>query len=194
MTKTPTMKIIPDYSKYPMCHFCKKKLADSKCGTSTDFYCVSELGFMSYRNVKITVEVPRCKECDKKHTLACLPGVVIALVIYALMIVKIIIPSWHDNYSIGENLLYTMLMLVIASIPAVASVMLSQLLMSFVVKTESELWIEDYDPIRKLKGMGFRQTQPKAHNHPRATFTEERFRTCLKSIVEKDNCLIDNHH
>ena len=183
------MKILPNYSKQPICHFCKKNLADSKCGTSSDFYCVSESGLMSYKYITTTVEVPRCKECERKHTLASLPGAIVALILYALMIIKIIVPTWMEGHSLGGNILYTILMLFITTIPAGLALMVSQYIFSFVVKTNSELYIDDYEPIRKLRGMGFRRTKPKAHNHPQALFTEKRFRDCLKSIIEKDKCI-----
>ena len=161
------MKIKPNYSKQHICNFCKKNIADFECEASTHLYCLSISGLLSYKFKTATVVVPRCKKCKRKHTISYLPGAIIALIIYAWVVTTFL--AW---------------------IPLA----ISHLIFSFVVGTKPKvpMFIDNYEPVRKLREIGFTHVfDGKTTDYPQTTpFTEESLSDCLKSIIEKDNCVV----
>lgn len=185
------MKINPNYSKQHICHFCKKNIADFECGTSTHLHYRS---FMSFKLKKATVEVPRCKKCKRKHTISYLPGAIVALII-AWAMIKSIVSCWMNdpNPSIG-GMFGTIFMLILATYFAWISLMLSHLIFAFIlrVKHNVPVVVDNYEPVRKLKEIGFTHVfEGKGNPYTQTTpFTEENFSDRLNSIVEKDNCIV----
>lgn len=183
------MKIKPNYSKLHICHFCKKNIADFECGTSTHLHYRS--GFMSFKLKKATVEVPRCKKCKRKHTISYLPGAIVALII-AWAMIKSIVSCWMNDPSI-DGIFATIIMLMLTAFFAWLSLMLSHLIFAPVVGVKYNLpaGVDNYEPIRKLREIGFCRVTDKYTDYPQTTpFTEENFSDRLNSIVEKDNCIV----
>lgn len=188
------MKIKPNYSKQHICHFCKKNIADFECGTSTHLHCLYRSGFMSYKFKIATVEVPRCKKCKIKHTISYLPGAIVALIIVWVMI-ELIVSCWMNDHSIDsiDGICGTIVMLISTAFLAWCSFILSHLIFAFIVRVKPNKWpefIDNYEPIRKLREIGFNRLE-KHTDYPQTTpFTEESFSDRLNSIVEKDNCIV----
>lgn len=184
------MKIKPNYSKQHICHFCKKNIADFECGTSTHLHCLYRSGFMSFKLKIATVEVPRCKKCKIKHTISYLPGVIAALII----MIKSFVPSWMENPSIGDTILIFIVTILITTLIACALLNFSNMVFAIVLGTNPNKWpefIDNYEPIRKLREIGFCRALEKHTDYPQTTpFTEESFSDRLNSIVEKDNCIV----
>ena len=183
------MKIVPDYRKNIKCYYCNNNNAVDSCGNLEELICVSKNQFTSYDYIKVSVEVPRCKECEKKHSLSMLPMLICFLVLFILAIIKFIIPQW-DEHSIGENILYILLMLFLTLLGGSLIGFIPRMIVSSLLKVKYEDDTDGYSPIRKLKGIGFRKDKPKAHTHPRALFNKERYESTLASIVQNDNCVI----
>ena len=188
------MKINPNYSKQHICNFCKKNIADFECEASSHLYCLSISGLLSYKFKTATVVVPRCKKCKRKHTISYLPGAIIALIIYAWVMTKTIVPIWKVTHSIGENIIGTIMMLMVTTFLAWIPLAISHLIFSFVVGTKPKvpMFIDNYEPVRKLREIGFTHVfDGKTTDYPQTTpFTEESLSDCLKSIIEKDNCVV----
>lgn len=185
------MKIKPNYSKQHICHFCKKNIADFECGTSTHLHYRS--GFMSFKLKKATVEVPRCKKCKIKHTISYLPGAIVALIL-AWVMIKTIVSCWINNPSI-DGISATIIMPMLATSFAWLSLMLSHLIFAFIVRVKHNVpvVVDNYEPVRKLKEIGFTHVFVYERNNPytqTTPFTEENFSDRLNSIVEKDNCIV----
>lgn len=192
------MKIKPNYSKQHICHFCKKNIADFECGTSTHLHYRS--GFMSFKLKKATVEVPRCKKCKIKHTISYLPGAIVALIIYAWWIMFGLIGILKELFvfdfpeAVIVIILIIMLFIVSTNL-AWLSLLLSHYIFAFVLRVKYNLpfVVDNYEPIRKLKEIGFTHVFISERNNPytqTTPFTEENFSDRLNSIVEKDNCIV----
>ena len=66
------------------------------------------------------------------------------------------------------------------------------MLLSSLLKVKFENDTDDYEPIKKLKGIGFLDTRPKASEYPEAKFNTIQFNQTLQSIVTNDNCVVVN--
>lgn len=189
------MKIKPNYSKQHICHFCKKNIADFECGTSTHLLYIS---FMSFKFKKATVEVPRCKKCKIKHTISYLPGAIVALIIYAWWIswwireFREIPPTCEDLIEV--IITSSILVFMLATFLAWLSLMLSHFIFAFIVRVKHnvQVVVDNYEPVRKLKEIGFTHVlEGRGNPYIQTTpFTDENFSDRLNSIVEKDNCIV----
>lgn len=185
------MKINPNYSKQHICHFCKKNIADFECGTSTHLHCLYRSGFMSYKFKIATVEVPRCKKCKIKHTISYLPGAIVALLI-AWAMIESIVSCWMNDPSI-DGIFATIIMLMLTAFFALISLGVSHQIFALVLGTKykTHRLIDNYEPVRKLKEIGFTHVLDGRGAYPQTTpFTEENFSNRLNSIVEKDKCIV----
>ena len=186
------MKIVPDYKhKEIKCYYCNKNIADETCGNTQELICISQPHLASYDYVYVKVEVPRCKECSKKHSIAFLPFFLCILIILAIVIIKVIIPQWN-GHSVWEMLLFSLLMIFLSCLGGAIVGFIPRWIMFLLLKVRNEDDVDEYSPIRKLKGIGFRKDKPKPHTHPRARFNEENYKKTLNSIIYNDNCVVKN--
>lgn len=184
------MKIVPDYKhKEIKCYYCNQNNADESCGNTQELICISQPHLASYDYVYVKVEVPRCKKCSKKHSMASLPVFICILILVAIIIAKVIIPQW-EGHTLWEMLLFTLLMLFLSVLGGTIIGFIPRWILFSLLKVKNEDNIDEYSPIRKLKGIGFRRDKPKPHTHPRARFNEEHYKKTLTSIIMNDNCIV----
>lgn len=168
--------ITPDYDKEQICYFCGKRHAMKKYAYSEPWYGImKKLHFpIAVRYIKIYVEVPRCHKCKINHSKADVPSIIlffICLFIYAYLCIQQ--GGWTDHW-------YDILLLIFLDF--IISLFVSMLIGTpirmiinalFFSNCKDEEDTEEYEPIKRLRRIGFSRKRPDGLGSQSATLVKE---------------------
>ena len=186
------MKIVPNYNNNAICYFCGEELADwessEKC--SKELICITKTNLLNYKYTTANIEIPRCKDCEKKHDRASIPHIILFIAAFAfgiwfLMQGKEWTEHWYYFcFGLFLDFMFSAIVSYIIGAPF-------RWIISAILKCKDEEDTDDYPPIKKLKDIGFRSDKPKANTHPEAEYDETKFRKAINDIIMNDNCVIE---
>ncbi|MFV9824801.1 hypothetical protein ACNANS_18230 [Phocaeicola vulgatus] len=194
------MKISPDYTYQPICHFCHKNLATKEDETYRNLYYIEKAShyggvYHSARYYKLTVAVPTCKECNKTDT-------TISRICFFIGVIIFLISTyiWSGIFAETDyNFTRSLKNILIACLPSFLITLLVGGAIAFFVR----LWLEtkwkrnsycdDYSPIKKLIGIGFeaRDSLPNLKNtqvQGKGYFDMGILREVVSDITINDHC------
>lgn len=157
------IKISPDYSKKQTCYYCGKRLAIEKSSYCETWYgIVKKISIpLGVKYLKVDVEIPRCKSCEHNHRYASIPTIILFLfffILYAYLCIKH--GGWTDHW-------YTLVLFVFIDllislfVSAFIGIPVRKIINSlFYAECKDEEDTEDYEPIKRLKRIGFSRNNP----------------------------------
>lgn len=189
------MRIIPDYTKKTMCYFCGQNLANEKSSTIETLNAITKAHKMpiSVDYISVDVEVPRCRRCEKKHSLSTLPTLSL-FILFSLCFGWWLLTKgegWTDTwYMTVFGIIITFLLSSLAAVFVGAPIRL--LINQFFQKGCKDLDDTDnYTPIKKLRSCGFSTKRPDGLGSQTDEILDKvKFSNTLSSIVSQDNCRV----
>ena len=188
------MKIKPDYQKKPICYFCNQNLAIEDAALTDTKYAVtkSQTIPISVRYFSLEVEVPRCKECEKKHSKAGIPHIIAFFVVFILLGWFFLTKGtggWTDTwYTICFGVFVDAFLSFFISYFIATPFRL--LVNTFFKGCKDAGDTDNYKPIEKLHKCGFKDNKPDPMMSQGDEIDEREYKNTINSIIREDNCII----
>lgn len=195
------LKIVPDYTQSHICHCCKKNTAIAGKEKRRDCYYFDKVFHLngvahkySYRVVEVSV--PRCEECEKiEYKSTRINGIVFLICFFLGVYI------WSGIFADTDGGNRTWTNVLIACGPSLICAMIITFITGSILdsifeqKNSISMDCDDYEPIRKLKLLGFvpRDSAPGSKSHDvkeRGPLNMEAYKTALSRIINEDHCML----
>lgn len=178
--------IKPNYRVAQKCYYCAKRLAEEKYSKKETWYGITKvIRFpMGVRFLAVDVEIPRCQQCEKKHSTTVLPMIILFFIgeAYGLYIFfSSLASSWSDQ-PLGTILVLGVITFLNMCATFIVGMIIKYALWLLLYRNEccEEGDTRDYPPIKKLICCGFQYTKPDpAASRGAKTINFDRFRQLL---------------
>lgn len=157
------IKIAPDYSKEQTCYFCGKRHATKMHSYSEPWYGILKKISVpiGVKYIKVDVEIPRCQNCERNHRYASIPIIILFLacfIIFAFLSIRH--GGWTDHWYMIVLLVFidTLISFFVSAFVGIPIRKIINAL--FYANCRDEEDTEDYEPIKRLKRIGFSRKNP----------------------------------
>ena len=189
------MRIKPDYNKKPLCYYCNRNEASKESAYIDTKYAVTKSRMIpiSVSYFSVDVEIPRCKECEKKHSKSSIPHLICFIIVFLLLGWLFISKGtgWTDKwYTICFGVFIDgFLSLFISYFIATPFRLLINEVFYKGVKDEDDT--DSYEPIEKLHKCGFKDNKPDPMMSQGDEIDELEYKNTISSIISNNGCIIN---
>ncbi len=197
------MNITPNYKFKQKCHFCGNGIAKKDNEAFRRCFYIEKanhyLGvYHSARYHQVTVNVPRCKACNRTDFKIDIICGIITIIVFAISTYiwsGIFAETDHNSARSLENILYGCLISILCTaIVGGAIVFIVRMWLEILWNNDS--FCDNYEPIQKLKAIGFepRNGLPYFKNpnvSGKGPLNFDEFHRVIKDIVESNHCIFN---